>query len=73
MAAIIRHSPATEIKKRFVNFYNSGEYKNRSDAARKFARTLTVEEWKDICPSKDTDNLIITLRKALKELANQSH
>ena len=69
-ASQIKHESGTLIKQRFVNLCLDNFEKfqiNKTDFARRFYRTLSVDDQREICPSKKEENAIRTLISAIKD------
>lgn len=64
-AAIARHEPTQTIKERFAS-YASDKRRSRAELARRFYKSLTPAEKKQLCPSANPDNAVRTLTDYLK-------
>ncbi len=61
--ALKKHQPTNSAKEEFFLFWAQGEFKNRSEAARRFLRMLDGEERNPF--TGERENTVLTLRRAL--------
>jgi hypothetical protein len=66
-AAVQRHAKTNALKQRFIEFYRSGKYSSRADAASRFLSGLPDEERKLLAPTNAERTLRDALRKALRD------
>jgi len=72
--AIARHTPNNRIKRRFLKFYEKGQFKVFAYAVKEFYKELSEEERKEICETeKQIDEQIRNLTRTLKRfIRNES-
>lgn len=63
--ALKKHQPTNSAKEKFFLFWAQGEFKNRSEAARRFLRMLDGEERNPF--TGERENTVLTLRRALRD------
>lgn len=66
-AADARHRETKEIKRRFADFYNHGNFRTKSDAARQFYRQLSEGDQKILAPVQGAEGAVRTLREYLNQ------
>ena len=62
-----RHETLREIKRRFVAYYHSGQFRSKADAARRYFRSLSEDQQKTLAPTGGQEGAVRTLTSALRK------